>query len=115
LQCQEEISQRDLQILKLSHELAQLKKLVFGSKSERFQLLNNDQQLALALDLQQQELPPLSPQQITYQRQQPAVSKHHGRLPLPAHLPRKQVILEPEGVDTSLWKKIGQEITEVVP
>jgi transposase len=112
LQCQEEISQRDLQILKLSHELAQLKKLVFGSKSERFQLLNNDQQLALALDLQQQELPPLSPQQITYQRQQPAVSKHHGRLPLPAHLPRKQVILEPEGVDTSLWKKIGQEITE---
>jgi transposase len=107
-----EIQQRDLQLLKLNHELAQLKKLVFGSRSERFQPQDPGQ---LTLALNQQQAPaatPLPPQQISYQRQKSATGKQAGRLPLPAHLPRKQVILEPEGVDTSLWRKIGQEVTE---
>ena len=109
----EQQQEKDLQILKLQHELFQLKKLVFGSKSERFQP-QPASQLALALNEEQAAVAsPLPPQQISYQRRQSAAaSKHPGRLPLPAHLPRKQIILEPQGVDTSLWKKIGQEITE---
>jgi transposase len=109
----EQLQEKDLQLLKLHHELAQLKKLVFGSKSERFQPQNTGQ---LALALNEEPTPvaaPLPTQNISYQRQKAAkTGKHPGRLPLPAHLPRKQVILEPVGVDTSLWKRIGQEITE---
>lgn len=109
----QQLQERDLQILKLNHELAQLKKLVFGSKSERFQPQDKSQ-LALALDEKQAPAAatPLASQHISYERRQAGKSKHAGRLPLPAHLPRKQVILEPEGVDTSLWKKIGQEVSE---
>lgn len=108
-----QLQQRDLQLLKLGHELAQLKKLVFGSRSERFQPQSAGQ-LALALNGEQAPTAPTLPgQQISYQRQPASgAKKPTGRLPLPAHLPRKQVLLEPEGVDTSLWKKIGQEITE---
>jgi hypothetical protein len=45
---QQQLQQRDLQLLKLNHELLQLKKLVFGSRSERFQPQDKSQ-LALAL------------------------------------------------------------------
>jgi transposase len=109
----QQLEEKDLQILKLQHELFQLKKLVFGSKSERFQPQSAGQ-LTLALNSEQAPAAPtLPPQQIAYQRQSASPAKKHpGRLPLPAHLPRKQVLLEPEGVDTSLWKRIGQEITE---
>jgi transposase len=108
----QQLQERDLQLLKLNHELSQLKKLVFGSRSERFQAQDKSQ-LALALgDEPAPTAHPLPRQQITYERQQSGKSKHAGRLPLPAHLPRKQVVLEPEGVDTSFWKRIGQEVTE---
>jgi transposase len=108
-----QLQERDLQVLKLNHELAQLKKLMFGSKSERFHPLDAGQ-LSLALgEEQSQAAAPLPPKQITYQRQQASTAgKHPGRMPLPAHLPRKQVILQPEGIDTSLWKRIGQQVTE---
>jgi transposase len=108
-----QLQQRDLQLLKLNHELSQLKKLVFGSRSERFQP-QDPGQLALALNSEQPPAAPTLPvQDISYQRQSASPAKKHpGRLPLPAHLPRKQILLEPEGVDTSLWKRIGQEITE---
>ena len=109
----QQLQQRDLQLLKLNHELSQLKKLVFGSRSERFQPQDKSQ---LALALGEEAAPaagPLAAQHISYERHQAGTkSKHAGRMPLPAHLPRKQIVLEPEGVDTSLWKKIGQEITE---
>lgn len=99
------------QNLQLKHELSQLKKMVFGARSERFVPTLSPQQLTLGF-----ELPPLAlpapTQQVTYTRKQAAAgaAKHPGRLPLPAHLPRQQVVLEPEGVEG--WKKIGEEITE---
>jgi hypothetical protein len=90
----QQLEEKDLQILKLQHELFQLKKLVFGSKSERFQPQSAGQ-LALALNSEQAPAAPtLPPQQIAYQRQSASPAKKHpGRLPLPAHLPRKQVLL----------------------
>lgn len=97
--------------LQLKHELSQLKKMVFGARSERFVPALSPQQLTLGF-----EVPPLAPpaptQDIAYTRKQAAAgaARHPGRLPLPAHLPRKQVVLEPEGVEG--WKKIGEEITE---
>jgi hypothetical protein len=72
----QQLEEKDLQILKLQHELFQLKKLVFGSKSERFQPQHAGQ-LALALNSEQAPAAPtLPPQQIAYQRQSASPAKN---------------------------------------
>jgi len=116
-QMQEEIRRKDEQIdqlnaenLQLRHQLTQLKKMVFGAKSERFLPALPPEQLTLGFA---PETVPAATASISYTRKAPAQKvKHPGRLPLPGHLPRHKVVLEPEGVDVKSWKKIGEEITE---
>jgi transposase len=99
------------QILILKHELDQLKRLIFGAKSERFvPAIGAEQQ---ALDFGEPEQPTIEPQiqLVEYTRKKATDHKPTGRLPLPAHLPREQVVIEPEH-DVTGWKKIGEEITE---
>ena len=83
--------------INLRHELDQLKRLVFGSRHERFIPTTPQEQLALGLSVEKAEAPA------------PAIQT--GRMKLPTDLPREQVILEP-GEDVSGMKKIGEEITE---
>lgn len=99
---------------KLSFELAQLKRMIFGTKSERFVAANKNQ-LQLAIDINHQPTTPTqepTTQQITYTR---TVAKkettHQGRIPIPAHIPREIILLEPQE-DISGLKKIGEEVTE---
>nr|MBK9651280.1 transposase [Bacteroidota bacterium] len=99
---------------KLSFELAQLKRMIFGIKSERFVAANKNQ-LQLAIDINHQPTTPTqepTTQQITYTR---TVAKkettHQGRIPIPAHIPREIILLEPQE-DISGLKKIGEEVTE---
>ncbi len=95
------------------HELDQLKRLVFGSRHERFVPATPQEQLALGLDVQP-TVASTSTQKIEYTRKtrETAVEKlHTGRMKLPANLPREQVVIEPKE-DVSGWKKIGEEITE---
>lgn len=100
--------------LQLEHELAQLKKLIFGSRSERFIPSASKEQLALDLNAaaefslhHEREV-----QKIEYSRVKPAVSeKIPVRMKLPASLPREEVVLEPSEDITSM-RKIGEEITE---
>jgi transposase len=100
----------------LSHELDQLKRMIFGSRHERFVPSSSPSQLTL--DMQGQSLPPTAEtttQDIAYTRTKPerdTVTKiPTGRMKLPESLPRQQVIIEPVE-DVSGWKKIGEEITE---
>lgn len=99
----------------LRHELDQLKRLVFGSKHERFIPSFPEEQLSLALDIQKSETPAPVIQTITYNRKKDQHSEsdkpHQGRMPLPASLPREEVVIEPKE-DVSGLKKIGEEITE---
>lgn len=102
--------------LQLKQELAQLKTLVFGSKSERFAAGASPDQLALAFE--QKPAQPLSGQELTeqinYTRKKAALStpvNHPGRMPLPASLPRQEVILEPLA-DLTGYRQIACEITE---
>jgi transposase len=108
----EQIQAKDLQILKLTHELIQLKKMVFGSRSERFVPAASPDQLSMGFEVAQLPSLPLE-QQVSYTRKITAdiPSKHQGRLPLPASLPRQQILLEP-AIDITGMKKIGEEITE---
>ena len=99
----------------LRHELDQLKRLIFGSKHERFIPVASPDQLSLDIVTQRREQAPATMETIHYERKkasQPAPEKiQTGRMPLPASLPREQIIIEPTE-DVTGWKNIGQEITE---
>ena len=96
--------------IKLKSEISTYRKLVFGQKNERFVPIKNDNQLSL---IQGSKSPvEVQTEQVTYTRRKTIVKRApHGRQKLPTHLPREQVILEPDEDVTGL-KKIGEEITE---
>lgn len=98
---------------KVIHELDQLKRLVFGSRHERFVPTTPQEQLALGLEVQTTQLPAPVLQKIEYTRKKKETSQkvHTGRMKLPASLPREQVVIEPQE-DVTGWTRIGEEITE---
>lgn len=101
----------------LRFELAQLKKLIFGARSERFvphQTASNQLQLGLDLDASSVE----TTKEVTMEKTikiklKKRVKKQPKRLVLPPHLPRINITLEPQE-DVTGWRKIGEEITEVL-
>ena len=96
----------------LHQELSELKRLIFGAKSERFISETLPGQLSLELEAEKNEdrAKEAEVETITYKRKK---KNHPNRQPLPDHLPRTQVIIEPEE-DTSEMKLIGQEVTEIL-
>jgi transposase len=111
--------QSQLQILQLQQQLAQLKKMIFGSKQERFIPLDvNTSQLSL--DMQVERVAACSiadTQKISYTRTnitvEPKPIAHPGRMKLPDSLRREEIIIEP-AEDITGCKKMGEEITEVL-
>ncbi|MGH2563151.1 MAG: IS66 family transposase [Ginsengibacter sp.] len=109
--------QQQLTIIQLRHELEQLKRMIFATRSERFQPADafSTQQLSLGLSVDQQaEAPAVQSQKISYTRiiNTPENIRVNApvRNPLPAHLERREIILEPE--QTEGLRKIGDEVTE---
>ena len=104
-----------LQITALQHELANLKRLIFGSKNERFVPVENTAS-QLTLDIQADAVAACSvtkAQKIDYTRNTIQTTREHpGRTKLPEHLERREIIIEPAQL-TEGCKKIGEEITEV--
>lgn len=103
-----------LEHVNLRHELDQLKRLVFGSRHERFIPATPEEQLSLGLNAAQKETAPAPTQKIEYTRiqKQSATEKvSTGRMKLPADLPRERVVLEPSE-DITGMEKIGEEVTE---
>jgi transposase len=97
--------------IRLKAEIANLKKLIFGQKRERFFPVQDDQQLVFS-GFNQKNQPEVKTEQISYTRHKVVKNPTpHGRQPLPSHLPRKEIVIEPEE-DTSGMKKIGEDITE---
>jgi transposase len=103
-------SQLELELQKLKFELDQLKRMIFGSKSERFVPSQSSEQYSLGfeVDILEEET---TKEEVSYTREKKKRKEKPVRLPLPAHLPRTEIIIEPEG-DLSEYKKIGEEITE---
>lgn len=100
----------------LRHELDQLKRLVYGSRHERFVPSTPPEQLALAIETapsSSQITSPTPVQTIAYTRVKKASSEKvsTGRMKLPTDLPREEVLLEPDQ-DVSGLTMIGKEITE---
>ena len=103
---------------RLKNELAQIKRLIFGQKTERFRPVDDDasiKQLSL-FDNNKEDSPQesIDTQDIQYTRRVNKKKKNQpSRKLLPPHLPREEVIIEPENI-TSDHRKIGEEITEVL-
>lgn len=94
----------------LKYELAQLKRMIFGAKSERF--VADDSQLNL-FDIPC-ETPTSETEQVTYTREKHNKEKNQPkRSELPAHLPRKEEIIEPQYIEEGS-RRIGEEITEIL-
>jgi transposase len=93
-------------------ELSQLKRLVFGSKRERFVSNGQDGQMSLPFQVQAlpEETEPVR-EKIAFTRRKVNRKNHQGRLPLPDHLPVEEIIIEPE-MDVTGLKCIGQEVTD---
>lgn len=95
----------------LELQLAELKRLIFGSKSERF-VPGASNQLGLFTDPEpEQETTAI--QQISYSRKETKTKKHPVRLALSPHLPRVEEIIEPAHLEQGSVK-IGEEITELL-
>lgn len=106
----QEIQRLRFENLRLKEELAEIKRLIFGQKRERFIAAEAPNQLTLLTD-EPATLPPAR-ETITYNRpKRPATSKGHGRGELPSHLPRNEIVIEPD-VDTTDLVPIGEVITE---
>jgi transposase len=107
---QEAVKTLQLQNELLKQQLAQLQKMVFGSKHERVELLNTGQ---LSLDMNLGETTPLQSitEDIAYTRTKTKEKVQPNRSPLPTELPREIIEIEPQE-DTTGMKLIGHEITE---
>ena len=95
----------------LKQELAQLKRMIFGAKSERF-IQEDTGQLSLGMDIPKQDTPEIETEDLSFTRKKTSKQKKTPvRLPLPSHLRREEHTIEPEE-DITGAKKIGEEITE---
>lgn len=105
------IAQQNFRIEKLEQQIQQLVRHIYGEKSEKFVPVPSQGALFELPALKEKER---QKQTITYEREKPAAKNNHkGRLPLPDHLPRVDEVREPKE-DVSGFKKIGEEITEVL-
>lgn len=96
----------------LKQQLADLKRMIFGSKSERF-VASDDSQLSL-FDRKEEQVPGPEKIEVSYQKTKPNKEKKSPiRVALPAHLPRVEEIIEPDDIDEN-DRKIGEEITEIL-
>jgi transposase len=99
--------------LQLQAELTQIKRMIYGTKSERFIAAVSPEQTALNFGIESSVAAPVQTQTITYTRKESKNSNtlHTGRTALPAHLKRIEIVIEPAG-DVSGLTCIGKEITE---
>lgn len=113
--------QGQLKIASLNHELASLKKLIFGSRQERFipePAQGQAVQGSLELHADVVEACKITPAtKVTHQASRSEVitqrKEHPGRMKLPDHLRREVIVLEP-GKDVTGLRRLGYEITEVL-
>lgn len=118
-QLQKQNSELQIAIAGLQQQLAQLQKMIFGSRHERFVPTDiHPSQLSLNVDADAVATCSVTEaKKISYVKTNTAVEQkplaHPGRMKLPEHLRREEIIISPEE-DTTGLKKIGEEITEVL-
>jgi transposase len=108
-----------IELLQIKQQLDQLKKMIFGSRHERFVPADiNSSQLSLGIQAEETIACNIADaKKITYIRSNTTIGQkplvHPGRMKLPESLRREEIIIEPTA-DVSDCKKMGEEITEVL-
>lgn len=105
---------KDEEIIRKDLIIANLQRMLYGSKKERF-IAQDQTQLLFSFEefASQEEQADQTPvkEKISYEREKP--SKHAGRNKLPENLPVVEEIIEPEDL-TADMVKMGEEITEIL-
>lgn len=104
----------DLEYLK--RQLDQLKKMIFGSRSERM-IHPDPSQLKLELgEIDQKDPEPTQEEHISYTRKKKAKEPKptHGRMPIPPELPRVVEEIEPPAEEIQGMKRIGKVVSETL-
>jgi transposase len=108
------IAQQEQKINALSFQLAELQRMIFGTKSERFIPAENPQQLSL-LDVESKTQ--VAPAKVTvpsHERNE-SVKKKPSRNLLPDHLRRVIKTIYPQGYDeNNAGEIIAEEVTEIL-
>jgi transposase len=100
----------------LQFQLAELKRMLFGVRSERSrQTAGDPEQLELFApeELPQTAEPAQETESITYERTKTKEAKRPVRTTLPEHLKRVEEVIEPEAIPEGAVK-IGEVITEIL-
>ena len=112
---QKTIEAQAIQINLLKLQIIELQKYIFGGKQEKFTPNVNALQADLFPDQKLAEVTvttTVATKEVTTTKTNIRVN-HNGRNPLPSHIRREEIILEPTQDITGL-KPVGQEITEVL-
>jgi transposase len=100
------------QVVWFKHQLAELKRLMYGVKSERY-ISSLPGQIPL-FDFPEEQPQEQPKETITYTRNKPGNEKKQPlRLELPSHLERREEVIEPENIPADA-KKIGEAVTEIL-
>ena len=96
----------------MSFQIEQLKRLIYGSKRERFISNEAVNQMVLPFDTEEDSPQPQeqATEKIEYTRRK-YTKPHPGRTKLPDHLPVQEIEIQPEE-DTQGMKCIGTEVTD---
>jgi transposase len=101
--------QLENQVAQLTFQLEQIKRLMYGAKSERY--IPSDPGQSTLFEVPASASP--SVQAISYTRSAPQAKQHPVREAIAAHLPRVERVVEPADLPAGA-KKIGEEITETL-
>ena len=108
-----------IELLQLKQQLSQLQKMIFGSRHEKFIATEvNPSQLSLNIEAEATaSCSVVDAKKITYTKTNVSVEQkpliHPGRMKLPEHLRREEIIIEPTE-DITACKKMGEEISEIL-
>jgi len=92
----------------LKEQLAEMRRMIFGQKRERF--VPDENQTALDLGLEENETS-IETEDISYNRRKNKKQTPHGREEIPAHFPRHDIHVEPD-FDPAGMQKLPDRITE---
>lgn len=114
---QEKLVRSESEITYLKFQLEELRRVVFGAKSERFVSHEIPGQLSFEIE---KECPKQAEQETVFvdahdRKKKKKKENHPVRQCFPAHIHREETKIYPEGYDeNSLEKPIGEEVTEIL-
>jgi len=107
------IADQSFRIEQLEHQIANLNKLIFGAKRERFiGSTSPDQATLFDMEVIGSSATEVV-EKIVKQTKKRKAPKTFKRNEFPAELEREVTTIEPEGINND-WKKIGEDQTEIL-